>query len=204
MRRMRTMTRGFTLLELMVTLALAAVILSLAAPGFGEFRRNGRLTSAGNDFLSAVQVARSEAIKRQQPVAVCPSATPEDANATCSAGPFTGWIVFVDPNNDCLRGGGAEALIKGGSAADTLNAASTGVCVSFAGTGFRQTAVQVGQPIATRTVFCDDRGLDVQAGTDQSAARGIYVTPTGRSRVSRDVSSTSNETNLTTWGLACS
>jgi prepilin-type N-terminal cleavage/methylation domain-containing protein len=203
MRRMRTPGRGFTLIELMVTLSLAAIVLSLAAPSFGEFRRNSRLTSAGNDFLAAMQVARSEAIKRQQPVAVCPTADPDDPAATCTGGPFAAWIVFVDPNNDCLRGGGGEPLIKSDYADDTLTVISTGACVSFAATGFRQTAVQVGQPIATRTVFCDDRGLALQSGTDKSAARGVYVTPTGRSRVTRDLSSTSTETNLNTWGLAC-
>ena len=59
---MKTRESGFTLMELMITLALAAVILSIGAPSFTEFRRNNRLTSVGNDFLGAVQTARSEAI----------------------------------------------------------------------------------------------------------------------------------------------
>ena len=97
---MKTRSAGFTLMELMVTLALAAVILSIGAPSFGEFRRNNRLTSVGNEFLGAVQTARTEAIKRQTPVAVCPSADPTDAGATCTSGAFNGWIVFVDSNSN--------------------------------------------------------------------------------------------------------
>ncbi len=172
-------------MELMITLALAAVILSIGAPSFTEFRRNNRLTSVGNDFLGAVQTARSEAIKRQVPVAVCASANPGDAAATCSGGAFTGWIVFADPDNNCDRDAGnpaIEPVLRVGDTIDaSLNARSTGSCVSFAATGFSQ---PVGT--ATNTLFCDSRGKANQAGTNLSAARGIDVGLTGRSRVTRE------------------
>ena len=61
-----------------------ALILGLAAPSFNEFRRNNRLTSTANDFLGAVQFARTEAIKRQQPVSVCATGEPHSAAATCA------------------------------------------------------------------------------------------------------------------------
>ncbi len=193
---MKTRSAGFTLMELMITLALAAVILSIGAPSFTEFRRNNRLTSVGNDFLGAVQTARSEAIKRQVPVAVCASANPDDAAATCSGGAFTGWIVFADPDNNCDRDAGNPALepvLRVGDTIDpSLTPASTGSCVSFAATGFSQ--VIGGGPMATNTLFCDDRGKALQAGTNLSAARGIEVGLTGRSRVTRE-----NEINGAPW-----
>lgn len=180
---MKTRSAGFTLMELMVTLAIAAVILSIGAPSFGEFRRNNRLTSVGNEFLGAVQTARTEAIKRQTPVAVCPSADPTDAGATCTSGAFNGWIVFVDNDNDCERDA-AEDVVRAGNTIDaSLTAASTGDCASFGANGFLQNIA--GKTTAGNTLFCDDRGTAVQAGTDQSAARGVEVSATGRSRVTR-------------------
>lgn len=183
---MKTRNAGFTLMELMITLALAAVILSIGAPSFGEFRRNNRLTGVGNEFLGAMQTARTEAIKRQVPVAVCASGNPSAGNAAaCSAGAFSGWIAFVDNDNDCDRDAG-EALVRVGPTIDpAVTAASTGVCVSFRGNGFVQPIA--GVATASNTLFCDDRGTAVQAGTGLSAARGIEVGPTGRSRVTREM-----------------
>ena len=62
---MKNRSRGFTLMELMIVLTLAGIILALGAPSFGEFRRNNRMAGIANDFLVGVQIARSEAIKRQ-------------------------------------------------------------------------------------------------------------------------------------------
>jgi type IV fimbrial biogenesis protein FimT len=197
---MQNRSRGFTLTELLVALAVAALILGIAAPGFNDFRRNNRLTAAANDFLSAAQVARTEAIKRQVPVAVCPSGDPQNLAATCTAGAFSGWIVFVDTNNDCQRAAGEEKLKGDGPVDNSVRTRSNGNCVSFAGTGFIQAIA--GRPSATRTVYCDTRGLANIAGQNQSAGRGIFVMNTGRSRVSRD-STSRTLTDVTQWGLAC-
>jgi len=185
---MKTRNAGFTLMELMIVLALAAVILAIGAPNFNEFRRNNRLTGVGNDLLGAVQTARNEAIKRQVPVAVCASANPGDDDAACSAGDYTGWIVFADPDNNCERNDADpdEDVIRVGHTVDAaLNVVSTGSCVSFGANGFRQTIA--GIPSAGNILFCDDRGTVEQAGTGLSAARGIEVSATGRSRVTRDL-----------------
>lgn len=198
---MKSRSRGFTLVEILVALGIAALILGIAAPSFDEFRRSNRLTAAANDFLAATQIARTEAIKRQLPVSVCPTADPSDAAAVCGAGRFTAWLVFVDVNSDCLRAGANEVIVKAeGPVASTLTASSNGNCLSFAPTGFLQNVA--GRPSATLSVYCDDRGLAALGGQNQSAGRGIFVTNTGRSRVTRDVSSGS-ATDLSTWGVDC-
>ncbi|MEZ5499272.1 MAG: GspH/FimT family pseudopilin [Steroidobacteraceae bacterium] len=195
--RVRTRTaRGFTLLELMVVLAIAAVVLGLGAPSFGEFRRNARLTAAANDLLTGIQQARSEAIKRQRPVALCASANPAAANAVCANGnDFAGWIVFEDGNNDCQRDAADALLGSGGRGDAALTSTGDGRCLTFASNGYLATFA--GQPSATRLALCDERGLALQSGTNQSAARGIAIGPTGRAEITRDPA------RLGSWGLTC-
>src|SRR5688572_3370131 len=96
-------TAGFTLFELLIVLAIAAILLGLGAPSFSDFRRNARLTSAANDLLAAAQLARTEAIKRQVPVSICPAAG-VGADTVCGTTRYErGWITFVDENGDCAR-----------------------------------------------------------------------------------------------------
>ncbi len=84
--------RGFTLIELMVTMAIAAVLLMVAVPSMTEFKRNAELTSATNSLLGAINAARGEAIKRGMHAMVVPSGNGADWN--------NGVIVFVDQNRD--------------------------------------------------------------------------------------------------------
>ena len=82
--------RGFTLIELMVTLALVAVMMVLAAPSFITFQRNSELTTTTNSFLATLASARAEAMKRQLRTFVIPL-TPGDWTS--------GWVAFVDVNS---------------------------------------------------------------------------------------------------------
>lgn len=204
---MKNRSRGFTLMELMIALTVAGIILAIGAPSFGEFRRSNRMAGVANDFLIAVQVARSEAIKRQMGVSMCPSATPDAADATCTADKdFGGWIVFTDPNNDCQRQPvPEEEILQVGSRVDTGSNAGTrttsisdGNCIAFAATGFTRPAPVAGFVTARHTLFCDgSRANTAQPGTTLSAARGIEVGPTGRARVTRDMDEIAN------FGFAC-
>src|SRR5204862_380270 len=88
--------RGFTLTELMVTVAVAGVLAMVAVPNMRTFLQNNRLSSASNDLLRSFNLARTEAIKHQANVVVCAVADPTLAVPVCSYGPFKGWIVFQD------------------------------------------------------------------------------------------------------------
>src|SRR6266480_6471322 len=90
--------RGFTLTELMVTVAVAGILAMVAVPNMRTFLQNNRLSAASNDLLRSFYLARTEAIKHQTNVAVCASAVPTAAAPTCSYGAFNGWIVFQDTN----------------------------------------------------------------------------------------------------------
>ena len=62
--------RGFTLLELMVTVAVAAILTTVAVPGFRDLVQNNRVTSQTNELVAALTMARTEAIKRGRAVEV--------------------------------------------------------------------------------------------------------------------------------------
>lgn len=89
---LRGRLRGFTLIELMVVLAVLAVLLGVAAPSFDNIALSGRLTSVANDFVASANLARSEAFKRNAIVKLCVSAN----GADCGAGGWQqGWIVLA-------------------------------------------------------------------------------------------------------------
>lgn len=99
--------RGFTLVELLVGLAVGAILLAIALPGYAYLARANRLAAITNDLLTALQLARSEAIKRGTRVTVCKTADAGSAAPACDAAAawHEGWLVFVD--------GGARGVVDG-------------------------------------------------------------------------------------------
>ena len=87
MKPVRVRTYGFTLIELMVTVALAAILMTVAVPSFTTFMRNAELTSFTNSLLAGINAARGEAMKRGRYAMVVPN----DGSSWDS-----GWTVFVD------------------------------------------------------------------------------------------------------------
>lgn len=85
---------GFSLIELTVVLAVAAVLTMAAAPSFADLIRRNRIAAANNDLVATLQYVRAEALQRGQAVSVCASGD----QATCSGGSDweTGWIVLLD------------------------------------------------------------------------------------------------------------
>ncbi len=86
--------RGMTAVELLFTMAIAALVLALAVPNFRDFVQNNRAAEEANALVGALALARSEAVTRGIPVTVCSSTDSE----TCAEVNdwSTGWIVFTD------------------------------------------------------------------------------------------------------------
>ena len=97
----RRASRGLTLVELLVVLAIAGILLGTAVPSFRGLIRSMKLTDAANDLFASLVLARSEAAKRHSRVTVCKSADGNTCNR--SGGWEQGWIVFDDPNDNGVR-----------------------------------------------------------------------------------------------------
>lgn len=83
---------GFTLVELMVTIAVMAVLLAIAVPTFNDATLGGKLSSYANNFVASSHLARSEAIKRNAAVTLCVSTN----GTSCASGGWEqGWIVLA-------------------------------------------------------------------------------------------------------------
>jgi type IV fimbrial biogenesis protein FimT len=76
--------RGFTLLELMVTLAVLAILITVGIPAFGDMVQNNRVTAQTNELVSALNTARSEAVKRGRNVQVVVAAEDNGWSAVVS------------------------------------------------------------------------------------------------------------------------
>lgn len=179
---MRQQLRGFTLLELMIVVTLGALLFGIGVPSMINLVRNGRMTSAANDFMAALHYARSEAIKRRIPVTVCTSANALDAAPTCAnSDTLSGWIVFVDNAADGQPNGADIIIAQHAALPDTITARSSAnpLRVTYLDTGFAQTAT------SRDLVMCDSRGNVPSAGA-LSAARGITISATGRAEVTRE------------------
>ena len=89
---------GFTLIELMFATALLAILMAIAAPGFQQLIAKNRSETSINTLMLSLNLARSEAVKRNQVVTLCKSA--DGAVCTNAGGWEQGWLVFVDVNQD--------------------------------------------------------------------------------------------------------
>jgi type IV fimbrial biogenesis protein FimT len=89
--RRSSSARGFTLIELMAAITIFGILLMIAVPSFRDAALGSRLSAIANNLLASVQLARSEAIKRNEVITLCASAN--GASCTTSGGWEQGWIV---------------------------------------------------------------------------------------------------------------
>lgn len=151
---------GFTLIELIVTMAVAGILACIAVPAFSSFVQNDRDVEQVNSLVSSLNYARSEAIKRdsQAGITVCPSVD----GATCSGTNWYGGWVVIDSNP-------ADAPLQ---AIPALNGSNT-LSVSGSTTGITfQSSGMVTPSQTTIMKICDTRGA--------AYARELEINSTGR------------------------
>ncbi len=92
--------KGFTLIELMVTIAVAGILAAIAVPSFKSTIQNNRLTTGANELVTALNLARSEAIKRGMTVTVRKVDSNSKTKSSSTANWEAGWDVFTDADSD--------------------------------------------------------------------------------------------------------
>ena len=160
---------GFSLVELMAALAVAAILLGLALPGFQETVRRHRAEAAVHQLSTMLALARNTAIVRRTPVTVCPSL----GGGQCHAKPdwSSGWLVYRDPHRASQPASPADVLQE-------VRMPLHGSVRAYSSAGrlrvrYQPDGLSSGTNLTIRV--CNDRGVHAE----------LVVNNTGRVRVSR-------------------
>lgn len=172
---------GFTLIELMVTISIAAVLLAVGVPSFVAFQRNSELSGAANSLLSAINAVRGEAMKENTNSFIVPN----------SGAWENGWTLFVDNDLDNTKSAGDRVIATYNTPLPSYfevvgngTAFESTPYISFNGSGYPRAT---GSTLADQTLTIQRKDI---SGTQQlEQTRRIKVSKTGRVRVCKPLSS---------------
>jgi type IV fimbrial biogenesis protein FimT len=175
---------GYTLGELLITISIVGILASIAVPGMQNVVLNNRRVSVSNDMAYSIQLARSEAITRNQRVIVCSS---KNGSSCAGASDWSeGWIAFNDANGDKAPGGTSESVLLYSVGNDSITITPLTFTDSFT---YRPNGRVMGISVGASTgefVFCDRRGA--------AHARVLRLRSSGRPSLSDKLASGSAPT----------
>lgn len=169
--------QGFSLAELLATMGIAALLLSVGLPGLANFAKDARQVSVANEMLADLHYARDLAITSNARVTICPSSD----GATCNgAGWEDGRIVFLDTDgNLTLNGVETVQRVTADIGDVSVNTAEFGPSITYRPNG--RAMANIVRNNTGEFIVCDDRG--------SAHARALIVDMSGRPRVSHQDSS---------------
>ncbi len=165
----KTHASGFTLIELMIVLAIAAALLVMVVPSFRNQIQNSRMSAATSDLLGSFMSAKAESSARGEFVTVCKRNV--GATACVTTGDWEqGWLTFIDVDGDGVVDGGEEIIQVHRALAEGITARGIDDGITYRPNGMTNLT-------ATQTlVFCDDRGFG-------DFARGLVVSILGKGSI---------------------
>lgn len=169
--------KGLTLIDLVITMSVGAIVMSAAVPSYNTMTMNNRRAAAVNGLVADLNLARSEAVKRGTSVSVCKSSDGQSCNTSTLARAWSqGWIIFVDINEDGTIDSG-ETELKVSEVSTTVYswhwvANHSSQYITYKGSGFTDTT--------GRFKYCDKRG--------SSQGRSIALKYTGRPKLIKGAS----------------
>ena len=159
--------KGVTLIELMITVSIVAIILAFVSPSIQSILINNKIVAEINETSSLIQYARHHAIDEQAQVVVCPS---KDYSA-CSSDWNDPKIVFIDHDNNAIRSATEDLLVTIGATSGTSLMTNSTNIIMFSGTGEAN--------LATEILLCHKDGK-------AEYARSLSVSLQGRVKMSTD------------------
>jgi len=188
--------RAFTLVELIVALAILSILMGIAAPSFLDSLSDRRLVSVRDDLAWDLRRARIHSLVRQRPVIVCPTLD----GATCAPAWVDDWLVFADePGGDAVALDAGDTLLEVRRSSGRAEAVGIAVRVRSRWSGTSVPATRFVFPGSARgasgfVIVCGGRGLE--------QARTLRISVAGEidSSASRDA----DGALLDSWGASAS
>lgn len=168
---------GFTLIEVMVTVAVLAILAAVALPAMAGLINNNRLASQANDLVADIHLARSEAVRRNRIITLC--RTTDGSTCAAANGRWNQWLVF-----DAGETAAADRVLQSRSASARIQVSAPSASVGFRSDGLARTTAgalfsgNIGVCVPADQPAQNMRNINIAAGGSRiSTQRAAHTTP---------------------------